>query len=152
MTDKNELKKQILFDDLSDGQLDFLMRIITETSYKKDDVIFKEGDDTRGIYLIVSGRIEIYKTRQKGLKQTLAMFSAGHFMGELSVIEKRRHEAVAVASEDSKVLLLSKDDFYKLEKENPDLAMRILKKIAIILSRNLRRMNDKYLNVLSDYK
>lgn len=151
MSSVEELGKQVLFESLSKSQLNELAGLIEDISLKKGQTLFKESDDTRGIYLVRSGAIEISKTTVDGWKQKLAVFKAGQFLGELSVMEKRQHEATATAIETSELLLLSKESFETLEKDNPKLALQITKNIAIAMSKNLRRMNDKFLNALINY-
>lgn len=146
-----DLKKQVLFEDTDDKHLEKIATKLQELSIKKGSYVFREKEDTKGIYLIHSGKLEISKTTPDGWKQTLAVLGAGHFCEELSILEKRRHEANAVALEDATVFLLSKDEFEKIENEDLILANVILKKLAFVLSKNLRRMNDKFLNVLVNY-
>lgn len=145
------LKKQVLFEDLDKTQLKYLAGVIEEISLKKNSILFKEEDDTRGIYLIRSGVIEISKITADGWKQTLALLKTGHFFGELSLMEKRRHEATAVALEKTELLLLKKEGFEKLEQEKSKIALQIIKNIAISMSKNLRQMNEKFLNALVNY-
>ncbi len=151
MVSNSELKKQVLFEDISDPELKKLANVIKELSLKKDDVLFKEGDDTKGIYMIRSGKIEINKVTPDGWKQTLAVLATGNFFGELSILEKRRHEAMAVAIEKTELLKLSKEEFEKMEKEDPALAFQIIKKLALVMCKNLRRMNEKFLKALINY-
>ncbi|MDP2168554.1 MAG: cyclic nucleotide-binding domain-containing protein [Thermodesulfovibrionales bacterium] len=151
MISVGELKRQTLFEDISDPELEKLTKILQRSSFKKDEFLFKEGEDTKGIYMILSGKIEITKVTPDGWKQTLAVLPVGNFFGELSILEKRRHEANAVAIENAEMLILSKDAFEKLEKEEVSLASRIIKKLALIMSKNLRRMNEKFLNALINY-
>jgi CRP-like cAMP-binding protein len=66
-------------------------------------------------------------------------------------MERRRHEANAEAIENSELFLLSKEAFEQIEREKTDLALQITKKIALVLSKNLRQMNQKFLNVLINY-
>lgn len=151
MVSASELKNQVIFEDIEKSDLEKLTEEITEISLKKGDSLFKEADDTKGIYLVRSGKIEISKVTPDAWKQTLAVLTQGHFFGELSIMEKRRHEANAVAIEKTDLLLLKKEVFERMEKENPVLALQIFKKIALVMSRNLRRMNDKFLNALINY-
>lgn len=151
MVNISELKKQILLEDISDSELERLSKITRELSLKKDEFLFKEGEDTKGIYMIRSGKIEINKVTPDGWKQTLAVLIAGSFFGELSIIEKRKHEANAVAIENTELLKLPKEEFEKLEKEDAVLASQILKKLVLVMSKNLRRMNEKFLNALINY-
>lgn len=151
MVSKNELRKQVLFEDISDKELEKLAKVIKELTLKKDDFLFKEGDDTKGIYMIRSGKIEITKVTPDGWKQTIAVLTPGHFFGELSILEKRKHEAIAVVIENTELLKLPKEEFEKMEKEDVALASQILKKLALVMSKNLRRMNEKFLNALINY-
>lgn len=145
------LKQQVLLEDLESQELTRMSQIIDKLHFKKGESIFKENDDTKGLYLIHSGKVEITKVTSDGWKQTLAAFSKGHFFGELSILEKRKHEASAAAVENTDILLLSKKDFEKMEKEDPELAFKVMKKIALVMCKNLRRMNDKFLNALISY-
>ncbi|MDP1853549.1 MAG: cyclic nucleotide-binding domain-containing protein, partial [Candidatus Omnitrophota bacterium] len=141
----------ILFEDISNSELEKLAKVIKEVSLKKGEFLFKEGEDTKGIYMIRSGKIEINKVTPDGWKQTLAVLSTGSFFGELSIIEKRKHEANAVAIENTELLKLPKEEFEKLEKEDVVLASQILKKLVFVMTKNLRRMNEKFLNALINY-
>ncbi len=145
------LKKQALFEDLDKTQLKYLAGVIEEISLQKNSILFKEEDDTRGIYLIRSGVIEISKITSDGWKQTLALLKTGHFFGELSLMEKRRHEATAVALDKTELLLLKKESFETIEQEKSTIALQIIKKIALSMSKNLRQMNEKFLNALVNY-
>ncbi len=145
------LKQQVLLEDLSAQELTRMSKAIRKLHVKKGEAIFKEKEETKGLYLIHSGKVEISKVTTDGWKQTLAAFTKGHFFGELSILEKRKHEASAVATEDTEILLLGKEDFEKMEKEDPELAFKIMKKIALVMCKNLRRMNDKFLNALISY-
>lgn len=145
------LKGQVLLEDLSETELNKAAGIIKKMAFKKREAIFKEKEDAKGIYLIYSGKIEISKITPDGWKQTLAILVPGNFFGELSLIEKRLHDATAVAVEDAEILLITKEDFERMENEDLLLASRIMKKLILVLSKNLRRMNEKFLNALISY-
>ncbi len=76
---------------------------------------------------------------------------SGHFLGELSIIEKRLHEATAVALENTDVFLIEKKDFEKMEKQDTAVTSKVMKKLVLVMSKNLRRMNEKFLNSLISY-
>ncbi|MEJ2313249.1 MAG: cyclic nucleotide-binding domain-containing protein [Nitrospirota bacterium] len=151
MAKVEELKRQVLFEDLNKQQLGYLAEIVEDVSLKKGQALFTEGEDTKGIYLVRRGVIEVSKTTPDGWKQKLAIFKPGQFLGELSVMEKRRHEASARALEKADLTLLTKEAFEEMEKQKPKIALAITKKIAIAMSMNLRRMNEKFLDALINY-
>lgn len=146
-----DLKGQVLFEDLDEESLEKISRRLQIMNFKKGDVLFSEGDEAKGIYLVHSGKIEVTKATPDGWRQTLAHFGSGNFCGELSIIENRRHEARAEAKENATVFLLSIEEFRRIEEEDLLLASKILKKLVLILSRNIRLMNERFLRVLVNY-
>jgi len=145
------LRQQALLEDLDNGELTKISKMIQKLSFKKGDYIFREKEETKGLYLIHSGKVEIAKVTSDGWKQPLAIFTKGHFFGELSILERRRHEAYAVAMENTEIFLISREMFEKMEKDEYLIAFKIMKKIALVMCKNLRRMNDKFLNSLISY-
>jgi len=145
------LRQQALLEDLDNGELTKIAKMIQKLSFKKGDYIFREKEETKGLYLIHSGKVEIAKVTSDGWKQPLAIFTKGHFFGELSILERRRHEAYAVAMENTEIFLISREMFEKMEKDEYLIAFKIMKKIALVMCKNLRRMNDKFLNSLISY-
>jgi CRP-like cAMP-binding protein len=152
MIDKSELKNQNLFSDLTDAELATMAAKIVVESYTAGKPIFKEGEPTKGIYLLKSGRVEISKVTPDGWKQTLAILTANHLFGELSVIEdKKTHGADATALEATVVYCFKTDDFKALEKSDMIMMYKIMKTITRIASRNVHAMNEKLVNLLISY-
>lgn len=142
------LKQQILLQDINSDGLEKIAKIVKQHSVKKGELLFKEKDETKGLWMVHSGKIEISRMTADGWRQTLVVLPVGHFFGELSILENRTHVATATALEDTELFLLPKEDFEKLMQEDCALALNIVKRIAIVMSKNLRRMNDKFLSAL----
>ncbi len=151
MVKVSELSRQALLSDIPDELLEDLSGEIVEINLRKGDVLFSEGEETKGLYMLTSGKVEISKLTEDGWKQRLAVYGKGHFIGELSIMERRLHEAQAVAEEDARILLLPKELFERLEQDNKTLAFRILKNIAIAMSKNLRTMNERFVKAMINY-
>jgi len=152
MVNTLELKKQRLFSELNDAELNTIAQKIITEKYAKSATILKEGDPTKGIYLIHKGKVEISKITPDGWKQTLAFLPEDHFFGELSVIEDRTvHSADVTAVDDSECFLLTKDDLRALEKTEPAMMYKIMRAIARVASRNVRSMNEKLMKALISY-
>ncbi len=151
MVSPEMLKEQILIEDLDASELRKIGGVVKEIPFKKGEHVFREKEDTKGIFLIHSGKVEISKITPDGWKQTLAVLTKGSFFGELSIIEHRVHEANAVALEDALVLFIPKEDFERMENEDLLLASKIMKRLILVLSKNLRQMNEKFLNALISY-
>ncbi|KJR41554.1 Crp/Fnr family transcriptional regulator [Candidatus Magnetoovum chiemensis] len=117
---KEELKKQTLFEGLTDDELEIVGENLTELKFKKGDSIFREEAPTSGIFLLKSGKVEIKRRLQldtktkmlimirnlssnevrhsvNGWEHVFANISAGEFFGELSIIENRKNTALKVS-------------------------------------------------------
>jgi CRP-like cAMP-binding protein len=151
MIKEEALKGQVLLKDLDKASLGKVADITRQVSIKKGEALFKEKEQTQGLWLIHSGKVEISRVTADGWRQTLVVLPAGHFFGELSILENRKHVASATALEDTELFLIPKDEFEKMMEDDCGLALHIIKKMAIVMSMNLRRMNDKFLSALISY-
>jgi CRP/FNR family transcriptional regulator len=145
------LKQQSLFSDIDSEGLEKLSKVVKKLSLKKGEQLFKEKDDTRGVFLLHSGKVEISRVTADGWRQTLTVVTPGDFFGELSILERRHHVASAVAVEDAELFLIPKEEFDRLMEQDTKLACYILKKIAMEMSKKLRRTTDKFLSALISY-
>jgi CRP/FNR family transcriptional regulator len=134
-----EISKHIaaipLFEGLSHKQYDGLAAIAVEHSYKRGETIFSEGDEGIGFYVLISGKVKIFKLSPDGKEQILHVFGPGEPFGEASVFAGQRFPANAETLEKSRILFFPRDAFITLIKEDPSLALNML----AILSRRLRK-------------
>lgn len=124
-----------LFDGLPPGDHRDLATIALEKSFKRGATIFSEGDAGTGFFVVLTGRVKIYKLSADGKEQILHIFGPGEPFGEVPVFEGRRFPAHAVALDESTVLFVPRAGFIDLIKANPSLALNML----AVLSRRLRR-------------
>ena len=143
-----QLKKITLFKDLSDTELKKVSAIIKEATYRKGDVIWEEGSPQQGLHIINSGRVRVTRRTKSGSKQVLAILKKDNFFGELSLLDGRSHSASVEAVEKSKVFVIRKADMDRFLKENPEIAYKIVRDLAIEISKILRSMNDKFMNMV----
>jgi CRP-like cAMP-binding protein len=102
------LNRITIFGGLSDKQLRFLFKHLQKVCYKADEYVFKEGDEPGYIYIVESGKIKIVMDSDKGPLELYA-FGVGQCFGETAVIGIQRHPAGAVATEDSELIVLSRE-------------------------------------------
>ncbi len=127
-----------LFEGLPEAQLLDISMIVEDQKVERGEIIFSEGDEGRGFYVVISGRIKIFKVSWEGKEQTLHIFGPGEPFGEVPVFEGRQFPANAEALEKGRVFFFPKEDFSGLIKKNPELALNLL----AVLSRRLRRFTS----------
>lgn len=124
-----------LFEDLPEEQHRDLATIALVKSFGRGQTIFSEGDPGTGFYVVISGRVKIYKLSADGKEQILHIFGGGEPFGEVPVFEGRRFPAHAVALDESRCLFFPRPAFIDLISRNPSLSLNML----AVLSRRLRR-------------
>lgn len=112
-------------------------------------VIFKEGDAGSFLCLLVKGEVGILKEDQHGKAQPIASVSRGKTVGEMSIIDGEPRSATCVARADSVVLMLTKENFARVVKEKPGLAVFILSRLARLMSQRLRGMSGQLVEHLA---
>jgi len=100
-----------------------------EKSFKRDSVLFREGDPGREMYIIRKGKVVI-KKRVGGNEHILAVFSAGEFFGEMAALTDKPRSADAVILENAKLLVIDPETFEKVIPNNPEIALKIMRGLA----------------------
>jgi CRP-like cAMP-binding protein len=108
------------------------------------EIIFKETDPGREMYVIISGKVEIQKSTTRTASKTLTVLGSGDIFGEMAIIDKKKRSATAVTLEPTKLLVLDETLFEATLERNPDFARKMIR----ILSERLRRTNAALQNSL----
>ena len=127
---KQHLSQADLFKGLTVEQLEAIARIVSDKEYKKGQLIFSEGDEGVGFYLVISGRVKIYKLSPEGKEQIMHIFGPGQPFAEVPVFEDSHYPANAEAMERCKLFFFPKKGFISLIQENPSLAMNMLASLS----------------------
>jgi CRP/FNR family transcriptional regulator len=146
----SQLQKVSLFKDLSDEELKKVSKIIKKVTFRKGKKIWEEGAPEQGLHIIVSGKVRISRKTKEGDKQVLAVLKKENFIGELSLLDGRSHSATAEALLSTVVLVIKKADMDRLMEENPTIAYKVMRELAIEISQILREMNYKFIKMV-DY-
>ena len=90
-------------------------------------VLFTAGEPCRGLYIVESGRVRIYRLSPEGREQVLHVEGPGRTVAELPLFDGGAYPASAVTVEDSRLLFLPIAEFEALYRGNPDVAQAIIR-------------------------
>jgi CRP/FNR family transcriptional regulator len=124
-----------LFNGLPEDQLSAIRQIAVEKQFNKGQTIFSEGDETKGFFVVVAGRVKIYKVSSEGKEQILHIFEPGQSFGEVTVFTGQQLPANAQTLSKTRILLFPRSAFVDLITANPSLALNLL----AIMSKKLRQ-------------
>lgn len=116
---------------------------------KEGEILFKEGDPGDSVCFVIKGALEVYKSAATpGNTVRIATVTKNRSIGEMSVIDEYSRSATVKARIDSEIVSLTKSGFDAILKENPAVGAAILKKIATLVSMNLRRTSSQLADFL----
>ena len=108
-------------------------------TFKKNDVLLKEGNSSEVVYLILSGKVEVRKGLHGQNPRLVATLGKGHVVGELSLFDNRPHTATVIALEDTEVSAMSGEEFHRMV-DNMD---PVMKGIVGMMAERLRQAIDE---------
>ena len=101
-----------------------------------NEMLFREGEPCRGLYITLDGSIRIYRSTPDGQEQTLHVEGPKKTLAELTLFDGAPYPASARAAEPSRVLFLPLRDFQQLYHENPEIADAVI----VELGRRIKRL------------
>jgi CRP-like cAMP-binding protein len=115
----------------------------TERKSKKGEFLIRQGDDGSELYIISSGKFDVFIQAVEDDNQLIRVRSmtAGSIFGESIIYSDLKRTASVRAEEDSTVFVLTKTDMAKMEKEFPRLANYLHRKIVGTMSERLKSLN-----------
>ena len=131
------LLRQIpLFGELDDAALARLAERCVARTVRAGHVLFTTGEECRGLYIVESGRVRIYRTSPEGREQVLHVEGPGRTVAELPLFDGGPYPASAVTIEETRLVFLPRADFEHLYRTHPDIAQAVIR----ALGRRLRHL------------
>ena len=117
--------------------------------FKKGQVIFAEGEKPAYLYIIVSGKVRVFKEDGKKLLP-INLLTEKDFIGELSMFDDQVRSATAIASQDCEIILIKRSDIRKVLKDCPDWVPNIMMTISERLRETVEMMRDH--RIINDFQ
>ena len=118
---------------LSDEQREYLMSNFTIQSYKKNEVIYCEGEAPTHLMCLLSGKVKIYKDGVGGRSQIIRVIKPVEYFGYRAYFAKEDYLTAAAAFESSTICLIPMEIIMNLISQNTELAMFFIRQLSIDL-------------------
>ncbi len=122
------------FDEFSRHWADRSGRFAHEKSLPKGSLLFSQGDESDGLFIIKDGRAKVYISDDSGKEMVIAILGPGEVVGEIASLDGEVRTASVAALEPSTVLHIAQSDFKAFLAENHELAFEIIQ----VLTRRIR--------------
>jgi CRP/FNR family transcriptional regulator len=128
-----DLRKTALFSRLGPESLADLERIARVRRVDAGNVLFGAGDPATGFFVLLEGRIKLYKISPEGKEYILRMVRAGETFAEAVAFSGLRYPVFAEALEACRVARFEVNEFRRLIHRTPQLALNMIATMAELL-------------------
>lgn len=136
------LRSTKLFGGLDDASLADLAREATPRFYRRNDIIWHEGDPGEAVLILAEGLVKVYLTSPSGDEMVLATTGPPESLGELALVHRGTRSASARAIKDTKAVALTRDTFTALMRQHPGLTETMMETLGGLLQRTLAQAAD----------
>jgi len=130
------LRKIQIFAELDEAALRQLAERCVARNVGAGHLLFGTGEECRGLYIIESGEVRIYRTNPDGREQVLHVEGPGRPVAELPLFDGGAYPASAVTTAPARLVFLPRADFEHLYRTHPNIAQAIIR----ALGRRLRHL------------
>ncbi|MBL1260952.1 MAG: Crp/Fnr family transcriptional regulator [Thiotrichaceae bacterium] len=132
-----------LFAGLEEHELAVIYEGAKVKGFPRNTIVIHEGDDSDSLFLILSGRVTVFLTSEKGREVILNTQSTGEYFGELALLDDLPRSASVMTVESSQFCVISKTAFQKVLAHHPAIALQVIKN----LTQRIRALTDNVKNL-----
>jgi CRP-like cAMP-binding protein/anti-anti-sigma regulatory factor len=131
-----------VFANMDEAELAVAKQALSRQTYRKGEVVFREGDNGDELYIIAKGSASV-RLRLSGTEREtrLITFSPGTVFGEVALLDQEARSATVEADDELVCYVLTRRSFEALTAEHPAIAIKLLTNLGRELSGRLRRAN-----------
>ncbi|MDO6459285.1 Crp/Fnr family transcriptional regulator [Granulosicoccaceae sp. 1_MG-2023] len=119
-----------LFSCLSEEERDKVAGLAKLRSVRKNTVIVTQGEETNSFYIVLSGRLRVFRDDEDGNEVILNDLQRASWFGELAILAQTTRSASVVTLENSQLAIIAQQDLNRLLVENPLLTLGIARFLA----------------------
>jgi len=128
------LQELNLFKGMNQVELEHICNKSRLLSYKKDDIIFCQGDKANAFFIIIQGLVLIAKENKNAEQSILHIFKEGESFAEPASLIIGHYPASAYAASSCELLEINVTGLKKMIQEDPDIAMRMIARLSVQLN------------------
>jgi len=137
-----ELKKADLFSRLEPEELDALSAIARTRLLNSGDMLFSAGDRAKGFYVLLEGKIKLYKISTDGKEYILRVVGSGQTFAEAAAFSGLTYPVFAEGLSECRLLYFEVNEFRNLIQQSPQLALNMIATMARLLQSLNQKIED----------
>lgn len=144
----NLLDNAQMFRNMEWTQIETLSSYIKLYRAKPGSVLFREGDKSDFMCIVLQGKLDITKQNNQLEDKSVATVLAGRSLGEMAMVDSEARSATALVLEPAILAVLTHESFMDIARDKPALGVKLLLKIAQLISQRLRHTSGVLVDFL----
>jgi CRP/FNR family transcriptional regulator, cyclic AMP receptor protein len=124
------LETLTIFSALSAEQIALLQQHCLQRKYLKHHIVINEQDPPDCLFIILDGRVKVYVSDDSGKEVILNTLTKGDYFGELSLIDDNARVASVMTTENTELLVMTKDKFKQVLAQYPDISWSLIQDLV----------------------
>jgi len=120
------LSNTFLFTSFTEKEIDLLLASTSLKKVGRGEQIFSEGIDATAFFIVVSGKVKIYKLSPDGKEYTLHIHGPGDLVAEAAIFDSMVYPASCMALEDTTLMRVSREGFLNIIRAQPELSLKMM--------------------------
>ena len=134
--------RQLILESSGDMMKELVDNRSTNT-YRKKQIVYKEGNHPTQLYYVLSGKVKTFKSNDDGKELVTNLYSAGDFLGHVSLLQGGVYKETAEAIDEAEVAIIPKKEFEDLLKNSKEVAQKFIS----LLAQNIAEKEENLLNI-----
>jgi CRP/FNR family cyclic AMP-dependent transcriptional regulator len=123
------------FSGLAEDDLEQIAEHATPESFRRGALIISDGDPADALYVVINGRVKVFLGSDDGKEVVLTILGPGESFGEIALLDEEPRSASVAAMEKTTVLVIRRDRFLELLRENSDLSWAMIRSLSHLVRR-----------------
>lgn len=137
-----------LLREFSEDQIEVLLPLIEETTYRKGEVIFKQGGQAKYLYFVLDGEVSIRFNPDDGSEITVADVREGDIFGWSAAMGSQMYTSGAICTESGHFFRVEGENLKTLCREYPETGILVLNQLAGVIAQRLRGTHQQVVELL----
>ncbi len=134
---------QLILESSGGDMMKSLVENRSTNSYKKKQVIYKEGNHPTQLYYVLSGKIKTFRSNDDGKELVTDLYSAGDFLGHIALLQGGIYKETAEAIDECELAIIPKKEFEDLLSNSKEVAQKFIN----LLAKNISDKEHHLLNL-----
>ena len=151
MLTKEDLKHIVMLAHLTEPMRDRLSQITDELKFDKDEIIFKEGEPARRLYMLRSGSVLLEQRISDKVTACVGSVKPGFSFGWSAMVDNGVYTTEAVCVEPSEIYSFKRDKINQLFEQDPEMGFRLYQRLLELIKTRLDYRTGQFRQAIKNH-